>query len=122
MADNTRLIEKFYKNGTLKERYTLVKNKRNGIHEQWYLNGRIKRESHYLNGKLHGLERIWYVNGTIAMECNYENGVQHGLFTLYHADNMRYFEITKVHGNDIGQQYTYWNADGTVQSTGVAGQ
>jgi len=66
--------EKYYPNGQLMYRYTVVNGIYEGVCQMWTKDGRLYSQSMYHNGSLDGQTICWHPNGKIAMESDYDKG------------------------------------------------
>lgn len=56
-------VEEYYKDRTLKCKYTLRFGLREGDYKLWYENGQKRVECYCINDRLDGLYQRWYENG-----------------------------------------------------------
>ena len=67
----------------LKKRFTLQRDKREGLYEEWYENGVKQESSVYENGKRNGLCKKWYRNGQKKKSAIYTDGIKNGQYKKY---------------------------------------
>ncbi|MDG1776057.1 MAG: toxin-antitoxin system YwqK family antitoxin [Crocinitomicaceae bacterium] len=79
------LIKYYHENGQLSMEYTLVDGKLNGLWKEYYENGKIRSEGNYVEGNRDGLWKEYYLNGHIGDEINYKGGNRDGLHKMYHV-------------------------------------
>ncbi|MEP5610852.1 MAG: hypothetical protein ABJP45_01320 [Cyclobacteriaceae bacterium] len=77
------LVQRFYKNGTLKSEVRVDENnKRHGLGKTYYPSGKPKSEINYEHGvKTNAVQ--FYEDGVKYLEFNYKNGKKHGKRTKY---------------------------------------
>lgn len=96
--------ERWYKNGQLKESYTVDENgKKNGIYESWHQNGELERLCCYVDDKLSGHSREWWYNGQLKCSCSFEQGKLDGIYEAWDSTGDLLFSSSYCMG--------YYNGD-----------
>jgi antitoxin component YwqK of YwqJK toxin-antitoxin module len=54
------IVKEYYPNGSLKEEYTVVNNKKDGLYKKWWNNGHLFIQTTYVDGKENGEYKSWY--------------------------------------------------------------
>jgi len=110
----TELVKRYYKNGNLREEYTLVNGVVDGVYRGWYENGQKYVEYTFVSGKVHGSHQMWYDNGRISNESNYVAGKCEVLYRAWYTNGQKFIEYTLVRNNFHGWSYK-WNSDGSIK-------
>jgi len=130
-------LEDFYKDGSIKKKYTLKNGRYEGKCIEYFENGTIKGISNYKNGKREGKSESWYKNGNCETVIEFENDTLNGIYKtwhengntmceLYHLNGKRHgtrkdwyengnpFELKNyIYGLQVGE-YKYWNENGQL--------
>jgi len=75
------LVETYYPNKTLKEKFGILKGKKQGVEKHYFPDGHLAKLSHYHQGKLHGEKKVWSADAAhvILSHLNYHLGKVHGV-------------------------------------------
>jgi antitoxin component YwqK of YwqJK toxin-antitoxin module len=81
----TKLIEKFHKNNSIWERYSVLTPSgiRHGEYASFYANGSPSVKCSYKDGRLDGSYKQYYENGKVLCESTFVNGRLIGLLTNF---------------------------------------
>lgn len=76
LSCNERILKKeYYSNGTIKEEYYCIKNKREGESKLYYPNGKLWAEPLYKDGYQEGLTKVYYPDGKLQKLVYYHKGI-----------------------------------------------
>lgn len=106
-------IKTKYDNGTVKEKYFVIKNKdgkqiKNGIFCSFYENGKPFFKGIYKNDLLSGLSENWYENGTKKFEGTYQNGQLNGIVKNWYENGSLESESDFKQDKLNGKQINYY--------------
>jgi hypothetical protein len=74
MSSNT-LVEEYYDNGTICERYhTNEQGQYYGLYQNWYLNGQLREQSEWINDLRYGILQRWDDYGQLKYFGWFNNG------------------------------------------------
>lgn len=123
----------FYRNGTIKEIYSVKDGKKNGIYRTYFANGQLALEMNYkmgiaegsyvsynsngvkddefqlVNDNIQGVRKKYHANGQLASQYNYVNGKYDGAYTTYFYDGKVEEKGTYKNGNEVGQFEEYYS-------------
>jgi antitoxin component YwqK of YwqJK toxin-antitoxin module len=86
----------WYENGQRKTYYS--NDKMNGLCYRWYRNGTMKYKYSNTNGIMNGLYVSWYPNGIQKIQCTYKNGIINGLYSSWHQDGRKKHRTMYLNG------------------------
>lgn len=96
------LVESYYEDGSIKQRFGVLKGLRQGAALDWFEDGHLKFSANYHQGRLHGEKKIWYENSNhqLASQLNYHQGKLNGIQMKWYATG----EIFKLLNLNMGQE------------------
>jgi antitoxin component YwqK of YwqJK toxin-antitoxin module len=117
-GDTTIVVERYYGNGTIRQRELLKRKgllsyRENGLSQRWYEDGSPEAEAEVVNGKLHGRMRAWYASGVLRRECSFDYGQMHGQSKWYWPNGRIRQYAQLVRGKYQGR-FRYWKPDGRL--------
>ncbi len=103
------LKKEYYDEGKrlIREEYTLVEGKKNGLHKKYFENGIVAAELPCKDGKPNGLCKFYYEPGGLRFEKNYKAGIQDGPMKEYDGAGKVISENTFLNGKIEGESRSY---------------
>ncbi len=80
-------IKEYYPDGRLKEEYTLLKGKKEGLCKSFYPSGKIKFEVTFKNGRENGMVKSYYENGNLKFKGVLKDNQPQGWYVFYDKNN-----------------------------------
>ncbi|MFW5657274.1 MAG: toxin-antitoxin system YwqK family antitoxin [Bacteroidota bacterium] len=106
-VEKPKIVKTFYPNGNLKNYYTYLNERRNGVCRSYYANGKMHLEVYYKDDIKHGLAKQFYQNGKIYRETPYVNGKAHGVQKKYFKTGGLMAEVPYVQGKQASGMREY---------------
>lgn len=99
----------FYNDGTLNEKITLYKGKKENQSKQWYRDGNLKQIANYHKGKLHGEKKTWSSDSTHSLlsHLNYRSGKPHGEQKIWYSTGELHKRLNLNMGREEGLQQAF---------------
>lgn len=106
-AGQPEVAETFSKEGTSRERYTIVNGQKNGPYSVHHSNGQLAETGTYRTGQVDGEIRAYDKKGHLQVVGNFQNGKRHGSEKRYSADGKLLKESVWEKGL-LQQERTYY--------------
>jgi len=111
MPVSTTVKESRYRNGQLREKWTVRNGRKHGRTRTWHRNGVLASEERFKDGLLHGLCRQWDESDTLLGEFEMNHGT--GIQREWHNTGLLKLEVSTVRGEFCGRN-RIWLRDGTL--------
>ena len=108
-----RPYEKFYENGQLEQRGSLINKEPDGLWEWFHKNGQLELRRTYNNGEIDGLWEGYYENGQLQLRGNYKNGKLDGPYETFH-DNGQLEQRGIYNNGKMDGLREYFDKDGNL--------
>jgi antitoxin component YwqK of YwqJK toxin-antitoxin module len=126
----------YYENGNTMTVWNSAKGRLNGPFEYYYESGKLSYKGTYKNDKVDDKWEYYYENGNKSSEGGYKDGEDIGKWTYWYesgklkeilehenSEDFKIIEAYNINGNatvkDGTGNYSYFNEDGSVSSTGA---
>lgn len=96
------VINKYFEDGTLKEKINYKDGRKHGIKKEFKRDGELSGIVSFNNGEFHGRCESYYSDGTLSKVENYKNNLKHGLFEWFYENGQEKYIKNYKEGLDHG--------------------
>lgn len=99
---------KLYPDGSLKEKKSFYKGKKEGLVQKWDMAGTLRYEAKFSSNKREGVSKAWSEDGVLVSESNFLNGVVHGVQRKWYPSGKIFKKMNIVNGQEEDLQQVWW--------------
>jgi antitoxin component YwqK of YwqJK toxin-antitoxin module len=112
-CDCDAVIERYRKDGTIKDKYKVLNNQINGTVLEFDSVGKLETKYEMTDGKRNGMMLKYFENGVIGFKANFLNDTIQG-FALYFYDTGDTLKRMRYSDGEMSLPYTKWLKNGLI--------
>lgn len=102
-------VVNYYPDNTLKEKFGVLKGKKQNEAIQWFADGHFKNVTNYHEGKMHGKKKLWSADSlhVLIAHYNFHTGKAHGEQKKWYPSGELYKKMNLNRGKEEGMQQAF---------------